>query len=88
MTRCIITYDLKAPGRNYDELNKRIKSYGSWAQITESSWSVMTTQSAVQIRDHLMAAIDRNDKILVGILGTAAWYGLPNEASDRLLANT
>ena len=68
MARHIITYDLRKPGRNYDDLYKRIKSYKSWARITESSWCVATTETSKQIRDHLNEAIDSNDKLLVGIL--------------------
>ena len=35
MTSMIIEYDLCSPGRNYDELYKAIKAYGTWAHITE-----------------------------------------------------
>ena len=40
MTSMIIEYDLRSPGRNYDELYKAIKSYGVWAHITESTWFI------------------------------------------------
>ena len=87
MARYIITYDLRAPGKNYDELYKRIKSYRSWKQITESSWGVATTQSSRQIRDYLKEALDSNDKLLVGILGTSSWTGLPNDVTKWLKDN-
>ena len=87
MARYIITYDLRKPGRNYDELYKRIKSYGACASITESSWAVATTQTSEQIRDYLKGAMDGNDKLLVGILGTSAWFGLPKEVTKWLQDN-
>lgn len=87
MARYIITYDLRKPGRNYDELYKRIKSYRAWAHITESSWAVATTQTSEQIRDHLRGVMDSNDKLLVGILGTSAWSGLPKEITEWLKNN-
>ena len=87
MARYIITYDLRKPGRNYDELYKRIKSYRSWAHITESSWAVATTQTSGQIRDHLKGAMDSDDKLLVGILGTSAWFGLPDKVGQWIKDN-
>ena len=47
MSRYIITYDLSKPGRNYDDLYQRIKSYGTWAKIAESSWAIVTDQTTV-----------------------------------------
>ena len=87
MTRYIITYDLSKPGRNYADLYKHIKSYSTWAKITESTWAVSTDNTAEQIRDNLKAALDSNDKLLVGPLGQSAWFGLSSEVTDWLKAN-
>lgn len=74
MTSMIIEYDLRSPGRNYDELYKAIKSYGVWAHITESTWFIKTSESYVQVRDKLLAHMDGNDRIFVAALtGVAAW---------------
>lgn len=74
MTSMIIEYDLRSPGRNYDELYKAIKSYGVWAHITESTWFIKTTESCVQVRNKLLAHMDGNDRIFVAALtGVAAW---------------
>ena len=54
MVTYIITYDLSVPGRNYGELYKRLRAYGDYAQITESSWAIKTTDTAVVVRDNLM----------------------------------
>ncbi len=83
----IITYDLQQPGRDYDELYKRIKSYGSWAKIAESSWGVATSDTPASIRDYLAVALDDNDKLLVGELGSSAWKGLSKKVSDWLKEN-
>ena len=87
MARYIVTYDLSQPGRNYDDLYKRIKSYGNWARITESSWAIETDQKATEIRDYLKPALDNNDEILVGILETSAWIGLSEKVSHWLQEN-
>lgn len=74
MTSMIIEYDLRTPGRNYDELYKAIKAYGVWAHITESTWFIKTSESCVQVRDKLLAQMDSNDRIFVAALtGAAAW---------------
>lgn len=70
----IITYDLRSPGRNYDGLYEGIKSYGTWGKLTQSTWAIVTTETAVQVRDYLSKYIDSNDRIFVVKSGKeAAW---------------
>ena len=77
MSSKIISYDLCAPGRNYDELYKAIKSYGTWAHITESTWFIKTDETCVQVRNKLMTHMDKNDRIFVAALtGSAAWHNV------------
>lgn len=67
-----VTYDLKAPGRKYDELYKALKAYGSYAVPTESQWLIETQQTSRQIVDNLKHHVDANDTILVTRLATDA----------------
>lgn len=60
-----VTYDLNNPGQNYPKLIAAIKAYGPHCHCLESGWLIKTTQTAVQIRDHLRTKIDSNDDILV-----------------------
>ena len=70
----IISYDLVAPGRNYDQLYTAIKSHTKWARINESVWAVVTDKTAAVIRDHLTQYIDANDRLFVIKSGVeAAW---------------
>ena len=47
MNKCyIISYDLMAPGKNYELLYNTIKSYGTWGKITESCWIIVTALPA------------------------------------------
>ena len=70
----IILYDLRAPGRNYEELYQAIKSYGTWGKLTESAWAIVTIEDCTQIRDYLMRYVDKNDRIMVVKSGQeAAW---------------
>ncbi len=74
MTSMIVEYDLRSPGRNYDELYKAIKSYGVWAHVTESTWFIKTNDTCVQVCNKLAAHMDGNDRIFVAALsGVAAW---------------
>lgn len=69
----IISYDL-VEGGNYDELFERIKSYGYWAHITESTWAVLSTDSASDIRDNIAECLsDGSRLIVVESANVAAW---------------
>lgn len=77
MATYIVTYDLRAPNRNYEALYEAIKKYRGWAHINESVWAVVSEQSAVHVRDSLMRFMDQNDSIFVVKSGTeAAWRGV------------
>lgn len=74
MPAYIVTYDLRAPGRNYEPLYERLRVYPKWAKVTESTWIVATGWTAAQVRDDLLNHIDLNDRIFVLKSGTeGAW---------------
>jgi hypothetical protein len=84
----IITYDLDNPGQNYEELLKLIKGYGSWAKLGGSSYLISTESTPVQVRDHLQAVLDRNDKLFVGLSPPpSAWRGMSDDVSKWIQAN-
>lgn len=84
----IISYDLSNPGRNYEDLLKRIKSYHSWARLGGSAYVIKTEKTYVEIRDDLMKSLDENDKLFVGTVNApAAWIGLAKDVSDWLRDN-
>ena len=73
MDSYIISYDIPK-GSNYDELIGRIKQYGTWAHITESTWAVVSCDSASDIRDALNSFIpDGGRLIVVQSANVAAW---------------
>jgi hypothetical protein len=65
----VVTYDLRAPGRNYAALHEAIKALGAWWHHLESTWIVTSQLTAVQIRDRLRSHLDGNDKLLVAEMG-------------------
>ena len=61
----LISYDLKKPGRNYDDLYKKIKSFGKWYHCLESVWIIKTSSTLQKVSDELVNQIDDNDRLLV-----------------------
>jgi hypothetical protein len=88
MASTLITYDLRAPGRNYNALYDAIKGLGSWWHCLDSNWIVQTNLTTVQVRDRLAVHLDANDKLLVVTLtGVGAWKGFDQNCSDWLTQN-
>lgn len=74
MATFIITYDLRGPNRDYQAMHEAIKKHSKWARVTESTWVVVTEQSASEIRDRLAAVADPDDRIFVVKSGVeSAW---------------
>lgn len=79
-----IDYDLRKQ-RDYESLHERIKKYGTYSHALESTWFVVTNETAAQVRDKLQAVIDNDDWLIVTKLqGEAAWVGL-RDATKRWL---
>lgn len=83
----IISYDLRAPGRDYEKVYEKIKSFGKWAKITESTWAVVSAKTASQIRDDLKVIVDANDRLFVVKSGVEAAWRNTKCTSEWLRAN-
>ncbi len=72
----IISYDL-GEGGDYGALFEAIKSYRTWAHITESMWAVVSSKSAEEIRDHLYKSLPSESRLIVIRSGVeSAWYNV------------
>lgn len=61
-----IGYDLHpSRGETYGELIEAIKEVGSWWHHLDSTWIVVSTRTAVQIRDFLRPHLKADDQLLV-----------------------
>lgn len=60
-----ISYDLDAPGQNYDAVINRIASLGPWYKLQYSFFYVHTSFSIKMAHDHIRAVMDANDKLAV-----------------------
>lgn len=65
MAVLLVTYDLVAPGRNYQPLFDYIKANYTWCKGLESVWLLDTKVSPAALRDELKKLVDGNDKIFV-----------------------
>lgn len=59
-----LSYDLIAPGRNYDTLIAELKRLGA-VRVLLSQWVLYSKLSASQLRDHVRTFTDANDRLLV-----------------------
>lgn len=86
----LITYDLKKPGRNYNDLYEAIKRFGEWQHPLESTWVVKVSSQTYSndIYNYLRPKIDDGDFMLVvditdrdrqGWLVKSFWEWIKNE---------
>ncbi len=89
MNKILISYDLHKPVKDYEELYRYLKGFGTRAKPLESLWMVKTSKSHIAIRDEIVAHIDKDDSIIViDVSGDAmAWRGLGDKVSEWLKNN-
>ena len=78
----LITYDLKNPGKNYNELYDGIKQLGrAWWHYMDSVWLIQTQLSVDDCNNNLRPFMDNNDYIFVVDITNQARQGwLPEKA--------
>jgi len=61
----LISYDLRAPGRDYSKLKEAILAYPNACKVTKSCWLVTFTGSCSDLRNNLFQNMDANDVLFV-----------------------
>jgi hypothetical protein len=82
-----ISYDLHAPGQNYDRLIAKIKTLGAmWAKIHYSFWYVNSPYTAEQAVAVLKTVLDPNDKVYVvdATNNAAAWNQIAPDVGNLI----
>lgn len=81
-----ISYDLNAPGQNYERVISAIKSTGSWAKVQKSFWYVSSELTAEQVLARVWAVMDPTDSLIVINVTrqNAAWQNLSPAVSDHI----
>ena len=82
----ILTYDLnkEKSKADYDGFYEVIKSYPSWARLSESSYAIETSDSPQAIYNKLKPYIDDNDNVLILTLTPPYWGQHSKEVIDWL----
>ena len=60
-----VAYDLMSPGQNYDAVRNAIRELGPNWQFQYSLFYVHTDYSPQQAYTHVLASMDRNDRLAV-----------------------
>lgn len=77
-----ITYDLRTPGRNYNQLYEAIKGSPRWWHFLESTWLIITDETAQQVWQRIGSQIDKNDFMLIIEVRNNKEGWLPKDAWD------
>ena len=86
MAAYIVTYDLMKQGQNYDCIIAKLKAYSTHWHMQQSAWIIVSSQTAIEIRNDLLNCLDANDKLFVGQLSAAAWKSAGADADNWLIA--
>lgn len=89
MKTILVSYDLRAPGKDYNRLWEHLRSYGDYIKPLESFWFLRTLYSAKDVKNKVRQYIDTNDRLMViDVTGdAAAWYGLGDQYSQWIKTN-
>jgi len=86
----LVTYDLKAPGKDYNSLYTLLKSAPAWWHYLESTWIIKTDETPKAWSDKIQTVVDPGDRFLViditqqsrqGWLPKSAWEWIKNHNS-------
>jgi hypothetical protein len=79
----IVAFELVDPRHNQLAVVNKIRNYGDWARVTDTTYLVNTTHSPQQVRNWIATALVEGDTIYVSRLGrTSAWLGFPEILSN------
>ena len=82
-----VSYDLHRPGQNYTGLIDELKKSRNWWHYLESTWLIVTNETASQLWDRLSQHVDANDSVLVIVVRNDKGGWLPKDAWDWINAN-
>ena len=86
MSVFVLTYDLKAPHKDYNNLYEALKKY-TYCHGVESVWLIDSQKSASEIRDDLNKHIDNNDVLFVAKL-SGNWASMRYSCAEWLKSSS
>ena len=76
----VVSYDLRKPGRDYTGLSEELQHSPSWWHYLDSTWLIVTSESAGKLYNRLAPHLDEGDSILVVQAGSDRQGWLPKDA--------
>lgn len=61
----MISYDLHAPTKNRENVEKSIESLGTWCKYVSTTYLVKTQLSSADVQSNAIKFIDSNDRMLI-----------------------
>lgn len=88
MKKILVSYDLKAPGKDYKKVYTYFESFSDRIKPLESVYILFTNKTPSEIIDDLITLVDTNDRLLAVDISSSDWstYKLPKTA-ERLNKN-
>ena len=83
----VVSYDLRKPGRDYKGLSEALQSSPGWWHYLESTWLIVTSESAGELYNRLVPHLDKGDSILVIQAGSDRQGWLPKDAWNWIQQN-
>lgn len=84
MVAYLVSYDLKVPGKKYDDLYSLFKSYPDYYHVLESEWFIASDSSAQEISEAIKKVTDKSDLWFVSKI-TSGYYGWLSEDAWKWL---
>ncbi|MFT9118954.1 MAG: hypothetical protein ABF453_02935 [Bifidobacterium psychraerophilum] len=81
-----INYDLKAPGKNYEDLLRRLRGFPKWSHVQDSFWLIQTALDKDDVYAELKKYMDSSDSLFVMTYthAGAVWTGNQNETTEDI----
>ena len=83
MADMLITYDLRTPGQDYEEVYEYLRKLPA-RRAQKSVWLAKTTKSAAVISKDLMKLVDGNDRLFVARVDDWSSFGAMNNVANWL----
>jgi hypothetical protein len=81
-----INYDLKAPGKNYEDLLRRLRGFPKWSHVQDSFWLIQTAFDKDDVYAELKKYMDSSDSLFIMTYthAGAVWTGNQNETTSNI----
>lgn len=82
----VVSYDIKdSENYDYEKLYTFLKSFGTWAKITESLWAIKTDESVSEIRDKIKEIVPEDSSLFITKSSSVAAWSNVNCSNKWLL---